>query len=211
MNYYISDLHFFCQDQTQEGPESYAKRPFANVEEMNAYMLDRWNRKVTDKDTVYILGDIAHQDMSEPLLELIARLRGKKVLIAGNHDNAKCRKFKKLFEEVCDYKEIRDVSNGKNYSLALFHYPILMWCGQHKGKILLYGHTHSTAEDDFFQRCLQQLPNLTGFTMKDGRKLAAYNVGCMKPYMDYEPRTLEEIIAKRGCVRFTACGRVTEV
>ena len=53
MNYYISDLHFFCQNQTQEGTASYEKRPFANVAEMNAHMLDRWNRKITDSDTVY--------------------------------------------------------------------------------------------------------------------------------------------------------------
>ena len=27
-----------------------------------------------------------------------------------------------------------------------------------------------------------------------GSKIRAYNVGCMLPYMDYEPRTLEEIV-----------------
>lgn len=29
-------------------------------------------------------------------------------------------------------------------------------------------------------------------------KLRAYNVGCMMPYMNYEPRTLEEILIGEG-------------
>lgn len=58
MNYYISDLHLFCTSQTQAGV-NHDHRPFANVEEMHTYFLSRWNTKVTNSDTVYILGDIA--------------------------------------------------------------------------------------------------------------------------------------------------------
>lgn len=35
---------------------------------------------------------------------------------------------------------------------------------------------------------------------KGGKLLRAYNVGCMMPYMNYEPRTLEEIVV--GSERF---------
>lgn len=58
MNYYISDLHFLCKSQTYAGI-NYDNRPFADVEEMNDHILEQWNKKVTNGDTVYILGDVA--------------------------------------------------------------------------------------------------------------------------------------------------------
>jgi len=51
---------------------------------------------------------------------------------------------------------LQEAIEGKNYKLILSHYPILMWNGQHKGSILLYGHTHQTSEDTFFQECLKE-------------------------------------------------------
>ena len=56
MNYYIGDLHLFNRNQTDEG-RNYDRRPFATVEEMNQYILERWNAKINNGDTVYILGD----------------------------------------------------------------------------------------------------------------------------------------------------------
>ena len=46
MNYYIGDLHLFNRNQTDEG-RNYDRRPFATVEEMNQYILERWNAKTT--------------------------------------------------------------------------------------------------------------------------------------------------------------------
>lgn len=34
--------------------------------------------------------------------------------------------------------------------------------------------------------------------IKGDKQLCAYNVGCMMPYMNYEPRTLEEIVIRSG-------------
>ena len=53
MNYYIGDLHLFNRNQTDEG-RNYDGRPFATVEEMNQYILERWNAKINNGDTVYI-------------------------------------------------------------------------------------------------------------------------------------------------------------
>ena len=81
----------------------------------------------------------------------------------------------------------------------LSHYPILMWNGQHKGSILLYGHTHVTREDDYFQECLQGMRE-EFFENREGTKqeVLAINVGCMMPYMDYEPRSLKELLDSRN-------------
>ena len=54
MNYYISDLHLFHSHVIK-----FDERPFNNIEEMNETILKNWNNKITNGDTVYILGDIA--------------------------------------------------------------------------------------------------------------------------------------------------------
>lgn len=71
-----------------------------------------------------------------------------------------------------------------------------MWAGQHKGVILLYGHTHNSAEETFFQKCLVEMNASEELSLRrhGGQKIQAFNVGAMMPYMRYEPRTLREIM-----------------
>ena len=61
------------------------KRGFADVTEMNEYMIEKWNNKVTKSDTVVILGDLSLGKATETN-ELVHRLKGKLCLITGNHD-----------------------------------------------------------------------------------------------------------------------------
>lgn len=157
MNYYIADMHLFCKTQTQEGRVNFDNRPFRNTDEMHRCFADHWNAKITNGDTAYIFGDMALRGKNEELIALVARLKGKKILIKGNHDDLGDYRYRQLFQEVCDYKEITDSFDGKNYKLVLSHYPILMWNGQHRGTILLYGHTHMSSEEDYFQHCLRAM------------------------------------------------------
>lgn len=196
MNYYISDMHFFHKNVTKEG-DNFDNRPFNSLTEMHQYMKEKWNSKITNGDTVYILGDIAMRGTNEELIALVAQLKGRKVLIKGNHDDVSDMRYKNIFEEIYDYKEITDYVGQDAYKLVLSHYPILMWNGQHRGTIHLYGHTHNTYENEFYQECLRRLniENLTR-SQKCYDIVRAYNVGCMMPYMNYEPRTLKEILNK---------------
>ena len=120
-------------------------------------LLSRWNKKITNGDKVYILGDISMKGRNDLLIALVAQLKGRKVLIQGNHDDLSDYRLKQLFSEILNYKELSDLYEGKNYKLVLRHYPILMWNGQHKGSILLYGHTHVTREYDYFQSCISNM------------------------------------------------------
>lgn len=61
----------------------------------------------------------------------------------------------------------------------LSHYPILMWNGQHKGSILLYGHTHQTVEDAFFQECIRTMNEREDILHEGEPKIHAINVGCL--------------------------------
>ena len=60
MNYYISDLHLF-----HEASIGFDGRPFRNLEEMHAEIVRKWNSKVTNGDTVYILGDMSMRGKNE--------------------------------------------------------------------------------------------------------------------------------------------------
>jgi len=196
MNYYISDLHLFCRSQVDNGGVNYDGRPFKSLDEMHEHILLRWNEKVTNGDTVYILGDVAMRGKNDALIALVAQLKGKKVLVKGNHDDLGDYRYKQLFYEIIDYKELSDSYEGKTHKVVLSHYPILMWNGQHSGTLLLYGHTHNSAEDTFFQSCLKSMNGNEELKLRrQGEKaFRAINVGCMMPYMNYEPRTLKEIL-----------------
>lgn len=191
MNYYISDIHFGCQNK-------YEGRTLKH----DQLVIDNWNKTVTNSDTVYILGDIgrigSNKD-NEYLCKCISVLKGKKVLVLGNHDAPlKDIRLRQLFTEICDRKEISDNYNGMSHKLVLLHSPELFWNGQHKGSILLYGHLHMTDEWDVYKYCLEYVNDffrdktLKGYT--DCPPAVAYNVGAALPYINWTPRTLKEII-----------------
>jgi len=74
--FFTSDTHF-GEERTME----LSKRPFSSVEEMDWEMVKQWNSVVTDKDTVYHLGDFGNPRM-------IKHLRGRDIcLLPGNYDS----------------------------------------------------------------------------------------------------------------------------
>ena len=192
MNYYISDLHLLHKNCI-----GFDERPFADLEEMHETILANWNRKVTNSDTVYILGDATLYGKKEDAIALVARMKGKKVLVRGNHDHIDDYRYQQLYEEICDYKEIQDGIDGKQYHLVLFHYPIFSWKNMGHGTILLYGHTHDSMEDTYYQECLRKMAEEECSRHIFECSPQAYNVGCMKPWMNYEPRSLKEILSFR--------------
>lgn len=87
------------------------------------------------------------------------------------------------FDDIKNYKEI----NINRQLVILSHYPIMYWKNQWHGTIHLYGHVHVTQD---YQHLLNYIAN----ERKIGNPCKMYNVGCMIDYMNYKPRTLEEII-----------------
>lgn len=198
MNYYISDLHFGCQNK-------YENRTL----EHDKLIKENWNRVVHNNDNVYILGDIGREGGNkdnEYLCEIISTLKGNKILVQGNHEKLNDNRLRQLFKEIVPYKEITDNYNGINHKLALCHYPILFWNNQHKGWLHLYGHVHMSDEWEVYKKCLSNVNDffkdktMKGYT--DCPPAKAYNVGCMLPYMEYQPRTLKEIFSSDGAENF---------
>ena len=105
MKYYISDLHLF-----HENAIAFDHRPFASLQEMHDTILKNWNERVTNGDMVYILGDVSMRGKKEDLIAFVAQLKGRKILIKGNHDDVSDYRYQQLFHEIYDYKEMHDLS-----------------------------------------------------------------------------------------------------
>ena len=65
----------------------YCNRPFASADEMNKAMVNRWNDLVADDDEVWIVGDLVLGQLTVNLSAHVWRLKGRKILVPGNHDS----------------------------------------------------------------------------------------------------------------------------
>ena len=72
--YLIADLHFGSQNII-----NMCRPKFKNTDEMDNFIIKRWNSTVKDEDIVYVLGDVGN-------LNRVKELKGHKILIRGNHD-----------------------------------------------------------------------------------------------------------------------------
>ena len=179
MKFYISDWHY-----DHKNILAYDNRPFFTVKEMNRVLIENWNKTVGKDDTVYILGDMFWCPDKEAI-PIIDQLNGTKILVKGNHDRVKNPEFAKRFAKIDEYMEIED--DGRN--LVLCHYPIPCFKKHFYGWIHLYGHVHNSFESKMMEHDRFLMENLYG------QMCRMYNVGAMMPYMNYTPRTLDEILA----------------
>lgn len=186
-NYYISDTHFFHENIIKYDAANGA-RCFSSIQEHDELIIKNINDVITPQDNLYFLGDISW-GYAEQTIEVLKQINCKNLFaVKGNHDRAlKDGRVKKLFQGIYDYKMIQDGDK----SVVLSHYPIMFYQNQHKGSVHLYGHVHNTREEKLFQDACSHIATTIDIPMK------CYNVGAMMPYMDYAPRSLEEIIRKR--------------
>ena len=187
MIFYIADWHY-----NHANILSYDNRPCKTVEEMDAALVERWNATVTSADTVYVLGDMfwGGETKAVPVLD---SLNGKKILIKGNHDRCKNTEFRKRFDQISGYLEITD---GDRH-VVLCHYPMPCFKNHFHGWYHLYGHVHNSFEANMMEHDRMLLEDLYC------RKCNMFNVGAMMPWMDYTPRTLDEIERRSSAHRQT--------
>jgi calcineurin-like phosphoesterase family protein len=178
-NLYISDLHLGHKNVL-----AYDARPFTNIDEHDKYIINAWNETVNDDDTIYILGDMIWAKEQE-WKHILSQLKGHKVLIRGNHDPHNfSATTKSYFDDIKDYKEVKD--NGRN--VVLSHYPIVCFNRHYYGEYHLYGHVHTSFEYGMMLNSRRLMEDLYD------KPCNMYNVGAMLDYMDYRPRTLDEIV-----------------
>ncbi|WP_420431935.1 metallophosphoesterase [Candidatus Poriferisocius sp.] len=152
---YTSDQHFGHTNII-----GYCGRPFADADAMDKEMVARWNDVVADEDEVWILGDLVMGGKAQGLAGHVARLKGRKILVPGNHD--RCWQGHRDHRwERADYYRIggmdKIIDNPEPHSIAghtaqLSHFPYVLdarhdmrydqWRPQDDGDWLLHGHVH---------------------------------------------------------------------
>lgn len=86
LKYVIADTHFghanVCKFTRDDGSKL---RPWDDVDVMNEELITNWNSIVRAEDKVFVLGDFT---VNKKYVHIGSRLNGRKILVAGNHDNA---------------------------------------------------------------------------------------------------------------------------
>lgn len=170
MIYFTSDLHFGHLNVIK-----YDNRPFSSIEEMDEALIQNWNSVVTNKDIVYLLGDVSFHKPIDTI-NILNRLNGHIHLIKGNHDN-KNRLPLERFMSVNDLLEVSFMTE----KIVLCHFPLRSWNKMHHGTWHLHGHCHGSIKA--IGRSLD-----VGTSCNDYRPISFLQV---KQYMDN--RTFERI------------------
>ena len=114
-------------------------RPYRSVEEHDAALTAAAIRDLARNDDLWILGNFAAPaggiDPSR-LAWTLARLPGRKRLVAGPQDGPEIRKL-----DWYSIHEMVEIQDG-DARFFLCHYPLAAWNGQRAGVRHLYGHVH---------------------------------------------------------------------
>ena len=164
--YLISDTHF-----GHWFANFLWNRPFKNLKVMNEKIIENWNKTVDEDDYILIVGDFfaGSQAFSNYLL---SNLKGKKILIKGNHDFK--YRYRKLFKD----------QNMKIFNRLSFHF---------KDKEILLTHK---ATKDLPDNTINIHGHYHRFHIPLGFEKSKYfNVNV--DLNDYRPVLLEDIIEKK--------------
>jgi len=134
MDFFISDCHFGHKNIIK-----YMNRPFESVEDMDNSMIDSWNSVVSHSDRVFLVGDAFLCDENRAA-DIMDRMNGYKILIAGNHDRSKKTMLSMGFNE---YHRELSYDFGDMGVALMNHYPLPDTVIKEKGfDFLIHGHLH---------------------------------------------------------------------
>lgn len=138
------------------------------IEKMDKELIEWYNELVSDADRVYILGDVAFTTSN--MKRAVSRLKGRKVLIPGNHEPHKMRKYFDLFDDVRGYVQ--------RQGFIMSHIPLHPDSLGRWG-LNIHGHLHD---------------NVVG---GDDSPDMRYYCACVER-TNFRPKLLDEILHERG-------------
>lgn len=158
----VSDYHFghekpyntFLRDDGR-----FLRYEFANSEEADQTMIARHNAVVKDQDRVYVLGDVCFHKKH---LYKIGQMKGRKVLIKGNHDLLEARDYLEYFDDIRGLHQFK--------GLIMSHIPIHPDC-LGRWNFNAHGHTHARDMNDprYFNVSVERI-NYTPISLEEVKK-----------------------------------------
>lgn len=179
--FFTADTHFGHANIIK-----FCARPFSSVEEMDEALIENWNAKVKECDTVFVVGDMFYR--CENVAEILRRLRGKKHLILGNHDHSWTNQVN-LADYFIGVDRILDIMDGKR-GYTLCHYPMMQWPQERCG-YMIHGHIHNDVALDFWpllrvrERVLNAGVDVNGYAPVSFDELLANNVRYKTEHIEY--------------------------
>jgi len=133
--WFTSDLHL-----GHKRIIGYNRPQYRNLHEMHYDIIQRWNARIGDKDTVWVLGDVVFGKDSYMRLPLLDQLKGRKNLILGNHDNYPMDNYMKYFKKI--------EGSNKLGKCVITHIPVHTQQLESRFKANIHGHLHDGSLPD---------------------------------------------------------------
>lgn len=137
------------------------RQQFQNIDEHDDTLIAKWNAKVKKNDDVYILGDLSFRSIHH-ISYYLSRMKGRKHLIVGNHDNYWMRHVEDMnayFDSVDYLKTIK----YQKMKITLCHYPMLEWPGSRyaaaETSYLIHGHIHGRTDPEVYGHIKKYQPH----------------------------------------------------
>jgi calcineurin-like phosphoesterase family protein len=139
--FFTSDTHFDDEYSLQ-----YFNRPFKSVDEMNTLLVEKWNRIVSEADTVYHLGDFTLDDISH-FTKWVSQLNGTIKILPGSHDQPWLKDFVpsnrvQVIAPLVSLEFPELIPGQDPQVIVLCHYSMQVWDRSNQGSWHLFGHSH---------------------------------------------------------------------
>lgn len=213
--FFISDLHInhikvvsFTEMQYCRLPKNGEKVSFdgtswvlppvlpTSADQWKDRICSNWNRVVGPLDIVYICGDITYRNKPEPVVKYLNGLRGIKRIVYGNHDSELIKYLtknpQKGIELVGNYVDTYiPLPDGRiAQRVIMSHCPIFSYDGCGRNNVIhIFGHVHASPIEN---RTYIEATRASFGHLDPGPLFV--NVGAMLPWMNFCPRTLDELM-----------------
>jgi calcineurin-like phosphoesterase family protein len=155
--WFTSDLHFshknilrHCEERLKAFgiPSNISEEEKVRLHDK--YLIKLWNKTVSKKDIIYVLGDFSFAN-TENTKKILSKLNGNKFLILGNHDKSS-EKLEGYFKQIAQMKEIIFKKDNfdfleEDFGVFCCHYAMITWSRKHYGVCQLMGHSHGRMDD----------------------------------------------------------------
>ena len=143
-------------------------RDFEDVDSMTDGLINSWNKVVTKDDTVYHLGNFAHDPKTAQ--DAMLRLNGKILFCLGEHDQAiEMLDNKNMLRPGCGIMKCIETDTKNQVSLS--YYPLGAWPGKRKKWFSIIGYPAKQFKSDPKKRIINASTDLWGHKPQELEKI----------------------------------------